>query len=147
MIKIELNGYKELSRKLGRLADEFEAEVDAEVEDVAKMFVSDAELTAQAQGIFDQGRLIADIRHTRLGPMAFNIVSGVHYSAYHEWGTITHVRVPAELASYAAMFKGRGIKKTGGIYPRPFFFIQMPKAQARMRDIPQTVFNHLMKRA
>ena len=143
MIKIELSGYKELSRKLGKLADEFEAEVDGEVEDVAKLFVSDAVHSAQSQGIYDEGYLVGQIRHERLAPMSFNIISGAAYSAYHEWGTITHVRVPAELQSYAAMFKGRGIKKTGGIYPRPFFFIQMPKAQARMKDIPETVFKRL----
>lgn len=144
MIKIELNGYKELSRKLGRLADEFESEVDAEVEDVAKLFVSDAVHSAQEQGIYDFGYLVGQIRYERLGPMAFNIISGARYSAYHEWGTITHVRVPADQQTYAIKFKGRGIKKTGGIYPRPFFFIQTPKANERMKDIPQTVYKRLV---
>lgn len=144
MIKIELKGYQELSRKLGRLADEFESEVDAEVEGVAKQFVSDAVHSAQTQGIYDEGFLVGHIRHERLAPMAFNIISGAKYSAYHEWGTITHVRVPADQQTYAIQFKGRGIKKTGGIYPRPFFFIQMPKAQERMKDIPQTVFKRLV---
>jgi phage gpG-like protein len=144
VIKVELNGYKELSRKLGRLAGEFEREVDAEVEDVAKHFVSDAVHSAVEQGIFDTGRLVGAIRQEKVAPMAYNVITAVHYAAYHEWGTITHVRVPAGLESYAAMFKGRGIKKTGGIYPRPFFFIQMPKAQERMRDIPQTVYKRLV---
>lgn len=144
MISVELNGFKELSRKLGRLAGEFEAEVDAEVEDVAKLFVSEAVHSATSQGIFDHGFLVGQIRYEKVAPLAYTVISGARYSAYHEWGTITHVRVPAELQSYAAMFKGRGIKKTGGIYPRPFFFIQVPKAQERMRDIPQTVYKRLV---
>jgi hypothetical protein len=144
MIKVELKGYKELSRKLGKLADEFEDEVDGEIEEVAKLYVSDAVHLAQSQGIFDEGRLLGAIRHERLAPMAYNIVAAVHYAAYHEWGTITHVRVPADQQAYAIQFKGRGRKKTGGIYPRPFFFPPMPKAQERMKDIPQTVYKRLL---
>jgi phage gpG-like protein len=144
VIKVELNGYKELSRKLGKLAGEFEREVDAEVEDVAKLFVSDAVHSAVEQGIFDTGRLVGAIRHEKVAPMAYNVIASVHYAAYHEWGTITQVSVPAGLESYAVMFKGRGIKKTGGIYPRPFFFVQMPQAMERMRDIPQTVYKRLV---
>jgi hypothetical protein len=147
MIKVELKGFEELRRKIGNLAEEFETEVDAEVENVAKLFVSDAVHSAVEQGIFDQGRLVGDIRYEKIGKMQYTGISGARYSAYHEWGTITHVSVPADQQTYALQFKGRGIKKTGGIYPRPFFFIQIPKAQERMKDIPQTVFNNLMKRA
>lgn len=147
MIKVELRGFKELEKKLGRLAGEFAREVDAEVREVAQQFVKDASDSVTSQNIFDEGRLLGGIDFVRVAPMSYNIVSRAYYSAYHEWGTITHVRVPAELQSYAAMFKGRGIKKTGGIYPRPFFFVQVPKAKERMKDIPQAVFNNIMKRA
>jgi hypothetical protein len=147
VIKVELKGFEELRRKLGRLASEFDTEVDAEVEDVAKLFVSDAVHSAVEQGIFDEGFLVGQIRYEKVAKMQYTGISGARYSAYHEWGTITHVSVPADQEAQALLFKGRGIKKTGGIYPRPFFFVQVPKAQERMRDIPQTVFNHLMKRA
>jgi hypothetical protein len=145
MIKVELKGFEELRRKLDRLAGkEFEQEVDAEVENVAKLFVEDSVESAVSQGVFDEGRLVGEIRYQKVAPMSYMGISGAAYSAYHEWGTITHVRVPADQQTYAATFKGRGIKKTGGIYPRPFFFVQVPKAQERLKDIPQTVFKRLV---
>jgi hypothetical protein len=63
------------------------------------------------------------------------VTSNAYYSAYHEWGTISHVVVPANLQEFAIQFKGQGIKQTGGIYARPFFFIHQ-----------ETVIRNLTKR-
>lgn len=145
MISIELNGFKELGLKLGRIArGEFEEEVAAEVEAVVKDYVSDAVHNVQALHIIDTGFLMGQIRYNPIGPMAYEIISGAKYSAYHEFGTITHVKIPQGLEEVAGKFKGRGIKKTGGLYPRPFFYPPLPKAREAMHNIPSTVFKRLV---
>jgi len=48
--------------------------------------------------------------------------TNVEYAPYVEFGTITKVDVPIELTEYALQFKGRGIRKRGGMKARPFLY-------------------------
>src|SRR5438045_7767201 len=53
------------------------------------------------------GKLKNSISYYPLAPLSFNVVCGVDYAAYLEWGTITHVHIPAGESAYAALYKDR----------------------------------------
>lgn len=119
---VEIKGLRELESRLKRLPAELQKEISGVIENGAKVFVAGAKMDAPV----DFGFLRGAIGYTRVGKMNYEVFAAKEYAHYIEWGTVTRVKVPAELQSYAIQFKGRGIKKNGGIYPHPFFFIQIP---------------------
>ena len=135
-ITVEIKGLRELQARFKRLPQEVRAIVQADVEDGCKFFVRNAQRDAPVDfGVLKQGIsyafVLADKTRT-----TFEVVSNAKYSAYQEFGTITKApegvaratqesQLPA-LPAYAATFKGRGIRKNGGIIPHPFFFKQLP---------------------
>lgn len=126
---IDIKGLKELQAKIAKLPDDLKARVNGQIERGAQVFVSGAKRDAPkdfAGGIGLAGGISYATDKTRL---AADISSAVFYSPYLEWGTIEHVSVPVELQAYAIQFKGKGIRKTGGIIPHPFFFKQLPLAK------------------
>ena len=135
---VNIVGLKELQDKFKKMPENLQKEVRGVIEDGAKTFVRFAQRDAPVNkgkyggnlrlGI-SYGQLIADKTHT-----TFEVVSNAHYSAYLEWGTITKVKVPAELAAYASQFKGKGLRKTGGIYPHPYFFRQIPLIKKQLEN-------------
>lgn len=58
------------------------------------------------------------------------------YAPFIEFGTIQRVQVPGEWAEYALQFKGLGIRKIGGIRPRPFMY---PAYKEVTTDLPLKV--------
>jgi hypothetical protein len=128
-VSIEIEGLDKLRKKLGKIPVALEREIDAELSVVSKNYENRAATAAPV----DTGFLRNQITSSKIGEMAYEVVSGARYSAYLEFGTITKVRVPSELQSYALQFKGRGLRKTGGIVPRPFFFPQLPIARAELK--------------
>lgn len=117
---LNIVGLKELQANVAKLPKHLEKEVTATIEAGAKLWAGNAKRDAPK----DFGGLAQSISFMPTGKMSFTVVSGKEYSPYVEWGTITKVSVPSELQSYAIQFKGRGIKKNGGLIPRPFFFKQ-----------------------
>jgi hypothetical protein len=138
-ISIEVQGLAALKKKLGELPAHLVTDVDAELDGLSRIYVDRAQYDAPR----NFGILAGAITYKRLGEMEYEVVSGAKYSAYVEFGTITQVRVPAELMDYAAQFKGKGIKKTGGMPARPFFFSQLPWARAEINKN----LNEVVKRA
>jgi HK97 gp10 family phage protein len=126
MIKVEVKGLRELQAKLSKKQSSLTTEGEAVLERAAQVFVRNAKRDAPK----DMGRLAQGISYMKTGALSFTIVSAQEYSPYVEWGTITKVKVPAGEQNYAIQFKGRGIKKNGGVHPRPFFFRQTPFAKA-----------------
>lgn len=124
MITIDIKGLRELQAKFSQMPVNVVKQVRGIVENGAKVFVRNAKRDAPR----DNGFLSQSISYRPIpsgqNQSAFEIVSGARYSPYMEWGTITRVRVPEDLKAYAITFKGRGIKKSGGIFPRPYFFKQ-----------------------
>ena len=136
MITLNVIGLNETLAKLGQLPKEIEQEVSAVLESGAQLFVRNAKRDAPV----NFGVLRNEISYFKENPLSFNVVSGAHYSPYLEWGTITKVSVPAELADYAIQFKGKGIRKNGGIYPRPFFFRQISPTEKYLNEaIPKVL--------
>ena len=130
MVKVNLIGFKELEAKLKNAPKELKDEVGVRVQLAGESFLRLAKRSL-ASGMLKHptGALEGSITKFPSGTstqLHCEVVAQKHYAPYVEWGTITKVRVPSELASYAAQFKGRGLKKNGGISPRPFFFKHIP---------------------
>lgn len=70
----------------------------------------------------DMGFLRNSIQEKEVRELEWEVTANATYAPYIEFGTITKVSVPVELAAYAMQFKGKGIYKTGGMAARPFFF-------------------------
>jgi hypothetical protein len=123
MVKVNVIGFKELESKLKNLPVTLRKEVGAEIQFAGERFTE----LARKDVAKDTGQLAGSIRPVRTSELSVEVVVGKEYAPYVEWGTITRVQVPSELASYAAQFKGKGLRKNGGMYPRPFFFKQIPQ--------------------
>jgi hypothetical protein len=127
MIKVEVKGLRELQAKLTKEQSAVKQKAADVIFRAAQVFVSGAKRDAPK----DMGQLAGGISFFPTTPnLSMTVVSAKEYSPYVEWGTITRVKVPAGEQSYAIQFKGRGIKKNGGLHPRPFFFKQTPIAKA-----------------
>lgn len=131
MITVEVKGLRELQAKMEKLEPEFKKEVSATVERGVQLFVRNAKRDAPVNFGFLRNS-ISYFPTSKGEVIGFEVVSGANYSPYMEWGTIKKVSVPAELSGYAAQFKGKGIRKNGGIFPRPFFFKQVPLAKTEI---------------
>lgn len=143
MITLEVKGLKELQAKLEKLPVEFQNEVRGVLEDGAKQYVRLAKRDAPVDfGFLRNGISYAFVLADKTR-CTFEIVSNARYSPYLEWGTITRVSVPPGEEPYAVQFKGRGIKKTGGIYPHPFFFKQKPIVKKLIEQDIKTILEDI----
>lgn len=134
--EIRLEGWKEFEGKLDRLPPELLTEFD----EVAGFAAAEWEGLAKVAAPVDFGFLKRGISHFQVAQGNWDVISSVYYSPYQEWGTITRVFVPAALTDYAIQFKGRGIRKTGGVFPHPFFFPQKPVVEKQLiADLQQIV--------
>lgn len=141
-VTIKIDGLDKLKKQLGSFPQHIKQEVDAELAAASNEFVNRAVLAAPV----DVGILRHGISFERKKEMEYEVISSAHYSAYMEWGTITKVKVPSELSAYASQFKGRGVRKTGGIAPRPFFFVQIPFVEKFLnQNLKDTVAKALSK--
>lgn len=138
---VSLNGFDDLKKRIGEAVNNYVPMLDVEMQEIANRFQNRAFLAAPV----DTGKLKNHITVNRLGQLSYEVVSSMMYSPYVEFGTITHVKVPTGLESYALQFKGRGIKKTGGMYPRPFFFPQVPIAKEELLKQSLRVLKELIK--
>ena len=118
--KINIAGVKELQARLNSVSKEVHKEVLGEIKDAAQKWVA----LSKRDAPIDLGKLRQNITADISPSWGASVISNANYSPYIEWRTITKVDVPGELADYAIQFKGRGIRKNGGIIPRPFFFKQ-----------------------
>lgn len=115
-ISITLSGFKEYEEKLKNFDKVLSSQVDEAVKDAAQLWAQRAKQDAPV----DQGPLRSGISVVKIGKMDYEVVSNAEYSAFIEWGTKTRVRVPADLATYAAQFKGR---RGGGSIDQFFLMI------------------------
>lgn len=118
-LTISLDGYDQFQLKLSGLSDRVMQEVDGETKAAADQWVELA--VGSAPG--DTGNLRRNIRAQQLGQANYQITSEANYSPFVEWGTINYVAVPQALTEYASQFKGKGLRRNGGMKPQPFFFV------------------------
>jgi hypothetical protein len=115
--KLELKGLQETLRKLEKLDDEIAKDVDAEIGASLNEWAG----MMKQQVRVDKGFLKNSIQVEKKGLLKWVLGAYMPYAAYLNWGTVTRVKVSSFWANYAAMFKGKGIRKTGGIFPTFFF--------------------------
>lgn len=138
MINLNIIGLDETIARLDKLqSGELKTELSGILESGAQQFVALAKRDAPV----NFGVLRNEITYSKVADLTFEVASNAYYSPYMEWGTINHVNVPGELADYAIQFKGKGIRKNGGIVPRPFFFKQTPLVEKYLNETVQAFLN------
>jgi len=121
--KISQQEIRRMTSKLKRFRGKLKTEVAKELGQTAY----DAVAVAKVKAPVNDGFLRANIRpKKRKGGLNWSIRSEANYSAYQEFGTgrkvnLTWLKDAGFPASYAAQFRGRGIKQVN-IAPQPFFF-------------------------
>ena len=125
---VNVIGLKELQAKYAKASETVKKQARVALQSGIATFVRNAKRDAPV----DMGVLRNSISFAPIGDLTYEIVSGAKYSAYLEFGTITKVSVPAELVAYASQFKGKGLRTTGGIFPHPYFFKQLPIAKKQI---------------
>lgn len=89
--------------------------------------------------------LISSIR-TKAAGKTGEVIVGVEYGPYVEFGTGSKVRVPQELKDYAMQFKGKGIRNVN-IRPQPYlypaFFINRDRLIKKLNEY----FEEILRRA
>lgn len=135
--EITTSGFPEFTQKLASAPAEVLELTDEAAEYAATTWEELAKLAAPV----DFGFLRGGISHHQVKQNDWEVTSSRFYSPYQEWGTITHVAVPPDLSNYAIQFKGKGIRKTGGVIPHPFFFVQKPAVEKQFLADLETVMN------
>lgn len=108
---------------------QMKAKVDKKLKDVVLIATRQTSHNAKMFAPFDKAGLKLSIRPFKKG-LTGEIVVGVGYGPYVEFGTGTKVKVPSELKDYAMQFKGKGIRKVNlpaRPYLYPAFFINREK--------------------
>lgn len=145
MVKVSTNFSKGLIDKIKKAPAKLRKEISFEVSVTAGERFAELATKELSSGILKMptGSLAGSIRPEKTGEFSCEVIAHKEYAPYIEWGTITKVDVPADLASYAIQFKGRGIKKTGGIEPRPYFFKQEPIVRKETTDKIEDILSSL----
>lgn len=102
VLTFDIKGFQDVLTRLERAPATIVQEVNRELKDSADRIARNAKRNAPV----DEGRLRNEISVVKVSETQYDVVSPVSYSPFIEWGTRRKARVPAELASYAAKFKG-----------------------------------------
>lgn len=139
---VKLSGFNELLTKFQEFPDDLMEEVDGEIEEGAREFARLAKIAAPGG---PTGRLKGSANYKRLGFAVHEAFVQTTYAAYQEWGTIEFVSVPADLVDIAIKYKGRGIRKSGGVRPSHYFYSQraivIPKMMQRIDNVLEDLLN------
>lgn len=103
---IEIVGLDKLTAKLSKFPTTIAKEIDGEFEDSFRRINREQIRNAPV----DEGGLKQAIGFKKNGPMDYEMFGNKTYMPFIEFGTKRRVKVPAELASYAAQFKQSGPK-------------------------------------
>lgn len=130
---IEIKGLDKALKHFDRLSDSMKQNVLDEIEVGAREIEGDAKVRVPV----DTGNLRASITVSPL-QNGQEIVAQADYAAYVEFGTGQLVKVPAALESYAAQFKGRGLRLVN-LPARPFLFpayeAERPQIIKRIKEL------------
>lgn len=145
MIKIDITGFSDVLKNISTLAQDLREEIDAELEEATRNFALLAKRSLasslSANNNRKTGRLLGSIGFGRVfnASLSHEVFAITDYAAYNEWGTIEHRDVPPDLVDIAIKYKGRGIKKRGGMSAKHFFFPQrdivIPELMANLNNI------------
>jgi hypothetical protein len=105
------------------------AEAEKKIQEVILIATRQTSYNAKSFAAVDKSGMKNSIRPFNKG-LTGEVVVGVGYGPYVEFGTGSKVQVPAELKDYAMQFKGAGIRKVNTRaqpYLYPAFFLNREK--------------------
>lgn len=106
---ISLSGLQPVLKKLKDTEDKIIEDIDNEFSAGTQLMA----LRAKQLAPVDLGRLRGAIGAEKVGKLEYDVYCNVMYAPYVEFGTKKYVNVPADLAQYAAQFRG---SKGGGTF-------------------------------
>jgi hypothetical protein len=169
--RIEIQGLKELTRKLDQLPTKLRQQIGAEIGFAAEEIKGLAQEAAPA----DVGFLRNEISVDKIDELHYEVISGAEYSPFVEFGTRHKVQIPPGLEEFASDFslgkhiktptslsakeavfawcERKGIDKklwyviyvslmVNGVTPHPFFFKQGFIVKPKLEQNIQNVLNN-----
>lgn len=100
---LSLTGLDQLQRKLGKRIEAVQKGVAQEI----KASAINIQANARKRAPKNFGKLAQSI-HTKSEGLTSDVIVGVSYGAYMEFGTGGKVSIPAGFSDFAAQFKGKG---------------------------------------
>lgn len=116
-VNITIQGNQAILKKLQRLPAQAKQLVEEEIEATTDDIHHDAVMRVPV----DTGRLKGSLTPVVQG-MVGEVGTNVKYAPYVEFGTGGKVNVPQGLETYAARFKGKGIRQVN-LPARPYLFV------------------------
>jgi len=150
-ITIDLSQFDAVLKKFETLPIELQEEIDGELETAARDFAAGAKRSlADSLSLNNNrktGRLMGSINFAPYSniPHSWEAFAQTTYAAYNEWGTITYVSVPPDLVDIAIKYKGQGLRTTGGMKPKHYFYSQraliVPKLMENLNRAIESTLN------
>ena len=129
---------KKFEREMKKFTDKKAAKLKKVVELATRNMVA----SAQRKVPVKHGRLRSSLHPVMsVNKLSGRAVTNVEYAPYVEFGTIELVEVPNELTEYAMQFKGKGIRKKGGMKARPYLYPALVAERPKFIAAIKTIMN------
>lgn len=133
-ITANISGLKELEKKLNKLGKDTEDTTANEINNSAINIMRNAKRNV----VVDNGFLRNSISFEPLSKLTYTVEAKAKYAPYVEFGTGGLVTIPSGYEQYAAIFKGKGIRKVN-LRARPFlipaFENEIPDLMKRLNKL------------
>lgn len=133
-ITARIDGLKDIQDKLKELSKESKEGVANEINSSALTI----QRNAKRNVVVDNGFLRNSIRLEPISDLTYTVEAKAKYAPYVEFGTGGLVEIPAGYEQYAAIFKGKGIRKIN-LRARPFlipaFENEVPQLLKRLKKM------------
>ena len=106
-ITARIDGIKEIQDKLDKLSKDAQQEVSKEINNSALVI----QRNAKRNVVVDNGFLRGSIRLEPISDLTYTVEAKAKYAPYVEFGTGGLVDIPVGYEQYAAIFRGKGIRK------------------------------------
>ena len=133
-ITAKIDGIKAIQDKLNELSKESQQGLANEINNSAL----NIQRNAKRNVVVDNGFLRGSIALEPISELTYTVEAKAKYAPYVEFGTGGLVDIPAGYEQYAAIFKGKGIRKVN-LRARPFlipaFENEIPQLMKRLKEM------------
>ena len=133
-ITARIDGIKAIQDKLNELSKESQQGLANEINNSAL----NIQRNAKRNVVVDNGFLRGSIALEPISELTYTVEAKAKYAPYVEFGTGGLVDIPAGYEQYAAIFKGKGIRKVN-LRARPFlipaFENEIPQLMKRLKEM------------
>lgn len=133
-ITAKIDGIKAIQDKLNELSKESQQGLANEINNSAL----NIQRNAKRNVVVDNGFLRGSIALEPINELTYTVEAKAKYAPYVEFGTGGLVDIPAGYEQYAAIFKGKGIRKVN-LRARPFlipaFENEVPQLMKRLKEM------------